>query len=254
MKQIRTNAPLARSSLVQRKPLKLKYSIKNAAEFQRLVKALSDDIVDAHIHFRLHEDLVDVLAANPLVEPQSPTFWSSTLQGHLNSSLYALFRAYDQDTGALHLPSWLTIIEENLSLFTRASFRDRLKNNVHVATLAKATRKPNAARLAKDILVCTTADPIVKKLITYRSNWIAHRNATIAIGTRGAGYQSGLTYADLRVLLRRSKEILNRYSNLFSANIYATTVVGRDDYQYLVESVQNRVEESRRQWHGSEGR
>ena len=33
-------------------------SVNDSAEFERLLKALSDDIVDAHIHYRLYEDLI----------------------------------------------------------------------------------------------------------------------------------------------------------------------------------------------------
>lgn len=202
-----------------RKAPKLKYSIKNSAEFERLVKALSDDVVDAHIHFRLYEDLIDALTKHPFVEIQSRTFWGYSLQAHLNSTLYSLFRAYDQDLSSLHLLSWLTTIKQNLHLFDKASFRQRLKGNPHVDTLAKKFRKPSAASLAKDIAACTTGNRVVKKLIRYRGSRIAHRNAKIVIAARGAGHQSGLTFDDLRLLLKRSSTILNRYSYLFSASL-----------------------------------
>jgi hypothetical protein len=78
-------------------------SVNDSAEFARLLKALSDDVVDAYIHYRLYEDLIKAIEKYPLVVHQSNVFWTFTLQAHLNSSVYALIRAYDQDSRSLHL-------------------------------------------------------------------------------------------------------------------------------------------------------
>src|SRR6266568_4828441 len=152
-------------------------SIRDVSEFERLLKGLSDDIVDAHIHYLLYEDLVGALDKYPLVAPQSNVFWTFTLQAHLNSSVYALFRAYDQDSRSLHLRSWLLTIQSNMRLFEEPAFRERLKNNPHVDNLAKDARLPDANLLAQDISACSSSDPVVKKLTIYRGSRIAHRNA-----------------------------------------------------------------------------
>src|SRR6266513_4765891 len=150
-------------------------AIKDSADFERLLKALSDDVVDAHIHYQLRQDLIQAIDKHPLVVQQSNVFWTFTLQAHLNSSVYALFRAYDQDTKSLHLRSWLTTIQANLHLFDEAAFRERLKDNPYVASLAKDSRKPDAEVLARDISSCSSSDPVVKRLVTYRGSRIAHR-------------------------------------------------------------------------------
>ena len=122
--------------------------IKDSAEFERLLKALSDDVVDAHIHYQLYKELIEAISKHPLVVQQSNTFWTFTLQAHLNSSIYALFRAYDQNTSSLHLRSWLYTIRANLHLFDETGFRERLKDNPYVASLAQDSRKPDEAVLA----------------------------------------------------------------------------------------------------------
>src|SRR5882724_11687134 len=144
--------------------------VKTSADFERLLKALSDDIVDAHIHHRLYQDLVEALEKHPLVFPQSRVFWDFTLQSHVNSSVYALSRAYDQDSRSLHLRSWLVTIQENLQLFDDAAFRERLKDNPYVASLAQDRRKPDPLVLAQDISVCSATDALIKKFMIYRSN------------------------------------------------------------------------------------
>src|SRR5271169_1914977 len=139
--------------------------IKDSAQFKQLLKGLSDDVVDAHIHYQLHQELVEAGKRHPLIMQQSNTFWKLTLQAHLNSSIYALFRAYDQDDRALHLRNWLETIQTNLHLFDEAAFHERLKDNPYVASLTEDSRKPDASILAEDITVCSSTDPIVKKLV-----------------------------------------------------------------------------------------
>ena len=223
-------------------------SIKDSAEFERLLKALSDDVVDAHIHYRLYQDLVEAINKHPLVVQQSNVFWTFTLQAHLNSSVYALFRAYDQNMRSLHLRSWLTTIQANLHLFDEAAFRERLKDNPYVASLAQDSRKPDATVLAEDIAACSSSDPIVKKLTIYRGSRIAHRNARSLVAARHVGDRHGLTFDDLDTLLERAKTILNRYSYLFAASVYSTKVVGHDDYEYIFKCVEEKVESAERQW------
>ncbi len=223
-------------------------NIKDSAEFKRLLKGLSDDIVDAHVHYLLYKDLIQALDKHPLVGSQSNVFWTFTLQAHLNSSVYALFRAYDQDMRSLHLRSWLMTIQSNMHLFNEKAFRERLKNNSHVDSLAKDARPPDATALAQDISVCCSSDPIVKKLTIYRGSRIAHRNAKSLLAARDVSDANGLTFDDLRALLERAITILNRYSYLFSAAVYSTKAVGRDDYDYIFKCVEEKVEAARREW------
>ena len=223
-------------------------SIRDAVEFEQLLNALSHDVVDAHIHYQMYEELVGAIQHHPLVVQQSNTFWTFTLQAHLNSSVYALFRTYDQDTRALHLRSWLLTIQENLHLFDEESFRDRLKDNPYVASLAANSRKPDVATLADDIALCSCNDPIVKRMTVYRSNRIAHRNAKALLSPEDIGERFGLTFDNIRTLLERAKTIVNRYSYLFAASTYSTKVIGHDDFKYIFKCVEERIEEERRQW------
>jgi AbiU2 len=223
-------------------------ALRDSAEFEQLINVLSHDVVDAHIHFRMYEELVDAIERHPVVVQQSNTFWTFTLQSHLNSSLFALFRAYDQDTRALHLCSWLVAIQENLHFFDEEAFRDRLKDNPYVASLAKDSRKPDAATLSDDIAACSSSDPLVKKLTVYRSNRIAHRNAKALLSVDDIGERFGLTFDDVRALLERARTIINRYSYLFTASTYSTKVIGHDDFEYIFKCVEEKVEEARRQW------
>lgn len=222
--------------------------IKNSSEFERLLKALSDDVVDAHIHYQLYQDLIEAIEKHPLVVLQSNTFWTFTLQAHLNSSLYALSRVYDQEANSLHLRSWLSTIKANLYLFDEAGFRERLKDNPYVASLVEDSRKPDATLLEEDIAHCSKTDQKVKRLTIYRGSRIAHRSATSLTAARDVSDNQALTFEDIGSLLERAITILNRYSYLFSASVYSTRVVGHEDYENIFKCVEERVRLDEQEW------
>jgi len=46
--------------------------------------------------------------------------------------------------------------------------------------------------------------------------------------------------------LERAHELLDRYSELFQAVTYAPSMVGADDYQYVLRSIRDSMTESKR--------
>jgi hypothetical protein len=53
--------------------------VKDSIEFERLLNALADDIVIAHIHYQLYKDLRQALSDHPRVVAESTVFWQLTL-------------------------------------------------------------------------------------------------------------------------------------------------------------------------------
>lgn len=221
--------------------------IKDAEEFQRLLDALARDVVDAHIHFHLYRDLSNSLSDHDLVVAQSQNFWSLTLQAHFDTCIHRLSIAFDQEKSSLHLRSWLLTIKENLNIFDENNFRERLRDNPFVESLADDPRRPNEAELEADIASCTTNDPLVKTLMIRRGSKIAHRSAKNVVAAKDVGDTHPLTYGDVEALLDRAIGLLNKYSRLFAANTFSTQIVGHDDYRYIIESVDAAVRRSREQ-------
>lgn len=219
--------------------------LRDEAEFKRLLGGLANDIVDAHIHYRLYKDLQSAFIEFPLVLAQSNTFWGTTLESHKNTSLYMLTKAYDQENKALHLYSFLKTIKTNLTLFTEANFRERKKDNPYVDSLASGLRIPDLASLEKDISLCSNDDPLVKTLTVHRGNSIAHRNAKNTARCENISETHPLSLEDFETLLFRAIETLNKYSYLFEASTYSTKIIGADDYRYIFECVNSAVEQSR---------
>lgn len=216
--------------------------VKDSTEFERLLKALADDIVNANIYYKLYRDVHQSLCDHPLVTCQSNTFWQLTLNAYVNTSMQTLCRVYDQNPVALNLNSWLLTIQKYLHLFDNKEFQQRLKDNPFMESLAKAPRKPEPTMLSDDIRLCSLDDPLVKTLIIHRHNHVAHLAATNILSASNLHDTHPLTFRDLEELLTRAKTILNRYSSLWSANTYSTQVIGHDDYQFIFKSVEEKVQ------------
>ena len=210
------------------------------AKFTQLLKALSTDIVDAHIHWRLATDIAKSLQDHPLVAAQSNTFWSLTHKSHVVTALQCLARAFDQEQSALHLLSWLRIIHDNQSIFDVKEFKPRLRDNPFVESLAAFAQSPNPETLEIDVALCAATNPQVNLLVRYRCSQAAHRSKrSLQPGTHD------LTDAVVEALLDGAKTIFNRYSYMFAAATYSTSIIGRDDYRFIFSAVEAAVHRGR---------
>lgn len=212
-------------------------SIRNVDEFLRLLKALASDIINAQIHYKMYRDLLN--AGNDFLNviAETNTFWSLTIDSHFTTSRHFLVRAYDQNKDALHLFSFLKTIEQNLSLFDKASFIARNHENPYVEDLAKEDRTPNLNELKADAKLCSDDDPLVKILIMHRGNLIAHRNAKNTAKGKTLADVYPLTFGDYEELLNRAISILNKYSRLFDASTYSSKIIGSDDFQHIFKCI-----------------
>lgn len=226
----------------------MKLKIKDAAEFQRLLHALANELVDARIHFRLYSDLTASVQKYHSEVNQSGTFWSLTFQAHLDASIFRLCKIYDKHSKTLNLQNLLDTIESNISIFDEENFRERLKGNPFVDSLAADFRKPEKAQLAADRDYVSDRNPLVKNLTEWRNNFFAHRSARHVITQKNLSQESPLTVENVGELLAEGMKILNRYSSLFEASTYSTQIVGHDDFQYVLESIRQRLAQGEKQF------
>jgi len=148
----------------------------------------------------------EVLANNNQAEfNQSAAFWTFTLSAHMDATLLRLCKAHDvyERKPSLNLRNFLETIKANLHLFDEPNFRERLKNNVFVDSLAKDCRRPDAAQLKKDLESVTTVNPLVRNLTTWRNNYHAHRSRTSALNPRGFAATNPLLFSDIRDLIEK---------------------------------------------------
>src|SRR5258708_21556406 len=153
------------------------------AVFSTLLTSIIEDTVTASVHWRLHKDLQAAVPEFAKELNQSPAFWSLTLNAHREVALFRLSRLYDKQAGALSLPSLLDIINANLQHFDEGSFRERLKDNPFVASLAQGARRPDAATLKRDAeSVAERSCGLVERLLVMRDRVLAHTDPRVVIG------------------------------------------------------------------------
>ena len=145
-----------------------------------------------------------------------------------------LCRVFDQESKSLNLFNLLETIKANIHLFEEKHFRERFKDNAFVELLTKDNRIPDKAQLDKDILFVRNQNPLVKKLMIWRNNIIAHRGARVSLGKNEILANNPLSEQELSTLLDECFRILNQYSSLYRASSYSRKVIGHDDYKSLL--------------------
>jgi len=212
----------------------MEIKIKSGDELNKLLDALAFEIADANIYHKLYTDIVDSISDNARLFTQSNTFWSFTIGSLYDARMIRLCRVFDQESKTLNLFNLLETIKANVQLFDQKHFRQRLKDNAFIDSLAEADRKPNESQLQKDIWFASDQNPLVKKLMIWRNNIIAHRGAKVSLGKDEILANNQLSQQEIECLLDKSFTIFNRYSSLYRKSTWSRTVIGHDDYKSLL--------------------
>jgi hypothetical protein len=215
----------------------MQIKIGSSQEFGRLLNDLADEMVSACIHFRLYSDLEAARKSYIKELNQSRTFWTLTFRAHLDTVLFRLCKIYDQHSSSLNLRNLLDTIKANIDIFDTEQFRERLKENPFVESLASSSTKPDLGQLEKDINFVSEANPSVKALVFWRQNFFAHKSAKHVAKNRKLADHYSLNLKEIEQLLKEGMCILNRYSRLFHANSYSTQIVGHDDYLNVLDAI-----------------
>lgn len=219
----------------------MEIKIKSSNQFNGLLNSLAEEIIDGECYFKLHEDLISAIPDYREVYNQSNTFWSLTTKALFDATLSRLCRVYDQNSKSLSLCNLLDTIEANLGIFDTDNFKERLRDNPFVESLAQTARRPNADILKQDMKSANDTDPLVKKLIIWRNNILSHKTATVIVKQIAITKNYPISRDDISQLLSRATSILNRYSGLFRASTYSTQIIGHDDYLYILKTIKESI-------------
>jgi len=215
--------------------------LRDDSDLKFLLDALADELVMGAIYFKLYQDLIEAKNGEYGREiSQSWTFWSLTLRSLIDATVYRICKAYDHNRDSLNLRNFLELVRERQDVFDQDKFRERLKDNPYVDSLAKDTRLPDAARLEADLeFVQVKSNPLVKRLVTWRDKFYAHRDPEHALDPT---VFDPLLVSDVETLVKEGMRIINHYSSLYAATTHSTLMVGRDDYLSVLKAVRERLE------------
>lgn len=122
-------------------------SIQDDDEFGRLLRGLSQDVVDAHIHWGQYQALQTQMEKSAEVAAETYTFWHYTLIAHQRTALMCLARVYENDRQAVHLRSLLTAIREHLHLFGKDKVAQRRPDDPFAKWITEEAAKPDLDQL-----------------------------------------------------------------------------------------------------------
>jgi hypothetical protein len=221
--------------------------VRNSTEFQRLLHAIALELVDANIAFRMHSDLVAAYQSQSgEAMRQAWTFWALTIQGHLDSAVFRLCRIYDQDDKNLGLRGFLHTIRSNQHLFAKEQFAARMQGRAAADELIAAFEAVDPQQIETDMAYATRAsNPVVDRLMKVRHNYYSHRNAKDVVQDVAISEAYPHMRDEVGELLSAGMAIVNRYGVLFEANSWSTSIVGRDDYHYVLRAAQERLDRIR---------
>jgi len=218
--------------------------VRNSDELKRLSEALALELVDANIAFRMHEQLIAAYEGdygNAMREAW--TFWSLTIQGHLDSAVFRLCRIYDQDDKNLGLRGLLDTIRSNQHLFSQEQFAARMQSRPQPELLIANYEPLDQAQIDIDMKYATRAtNPVVDRLIAVRHNYYSHRNARDVVAERAVAETYPYQRHEVGDLLDGGLSIVNRYNMLLDLNTWSRNIVGGDDYHYVLRAAQERLD------------
>ena len=232
--------PANNNSDVMRKE-KMEIKVKSSDDLSALLDALADEIITAHVTHRLYCDLVDAIPEYHDEMNKSPAFWRLTLDSLRDARILRLCRIFDQEASSLNLGNLLETIRANTHLFGAEEFKKRLKDNPHVESLAEHPRSPDMTELEANLVFARPGNAVVKKLLLWRNNIVAHRGAKFSLGKKEILEDNPLSKEEMDDLLDKALRIFNKYSSLFRASTWSRDMIGQDDYKGCLSLIRDGV-------------
>jgi hypothetical protein len=215
----------------------MEIKITSDADLNSLLDAIAQDIIGAHVNYRLFCKIGDSSTEFAAEIAQSNTFWYLTTTALKESAVLRLCRVYDQEKSSLSLVRLLHTFKANLGRFSEEEFRIRLSANPCVDSLAKSNCIPSAEDIEADIKLATKEHKAVEKLILWRGTVIAHRGESFSMGKNQKLVENPLRQEDIEFLLSNALSTFNKYSNLFRASTHIPAMIGQDDYRSVLDYI-----------------
>ena len=228
--------------------------ISGDVDLEKLLKRLSDDIVEAPAFLRLHKLLGVRFKEYEREVNQSAFFWTFTAKAMVEAGLLRIARIYDQEQSALSLRRLLLTIRANPHLFDDEAVKRRV-NPAYADGMRPGSHAPNQENIETDLLLVSDGDPLVDKIIRWRNTLGAHISPKRMLKGTGAQFDI-LTPDDADNLCSRAFEVFNRYTSLFHATTYSRKIIGEEGsaeavFKYLrmgLDASRKDMEEENSRW------
>ena len=208
----------------------MKIVVESGEELNKLLDVLAKDIVDANIYYKLFTGLIKSASEHSDEVNQSNTFWWLALEAIKEAYMLRLCRIFDQNDKSLNLVNLLDTIKSNRHFFEEPHFRERLKDNAFVDSLAEGVVIPSIEELQADIEFANDRNPVVCKLTLWRHNVYAHTGKPTAFRMLD---ENSISKEEIEQLLDKCFSIFNKYMSMYKASTWSRQIIGHDDYLSL---------------------
>lgn len=223
--------------------------ISHEDDLKILLERLVRDLIDAGAFVRLHKHFDQAFDEYQEEVRQTPVFWNLTESAIRESSLIRLARIYDQDHRSVSLLTILHTIGRHAEFFNDDSVLKRV-SEAYKEKFRPGSHQIDEAQLREDIRLVSASEPLVNKLIVWRSNQGAHTSAKPLL--RRQENLDPLTRDDVFELVDRAFTIFNRYLTALEGASYSRIVIGENAHSFLFEmlrlGLQKFNEDIERQW------
>lgn len=206
-------------------------------KFKEQLKAIINNLWMAHFYYDLSTKLTQSFEEYRKEVKQSPVFWNLTISALDEVSLVRLCKVYDQHKDSQSLKNLLITIKKNPEIFSQ-----------NRTSYISEVQRPNAFdqnELDQYIeFVSKEENPLIQKVITLRDRVIAHTdrgNLNKSPAENDPANSDLLTWDQVKSLIDKGFEILNRYSSLVDGSQYYQGVPGIDDYNSLLKHIRYSV-------------
>jgi len=178
--------------------------VKRRSEFDHFLEHLTHEAYRARTHWDVWKALNASFKQYWKDLNQTPGFWELTRRAHQDAVVLRLGRMYDPHPTAISLGSVLATMHKHASA-PGAAFPPGLANL-------------DRAKLEADMESVSDHDPSVKKLLTWRNEYLAHRGSQhVAKGT--FMHLAELGRRDIAKLANRAVGILRKYNHRSAGEI-----------------------------------
>jgi len=178
---------------------------------------LRDEINKAHTHYEIAKALREMRNTRRAEFSEALTFFSLTMNAHLFETIMSIGKFVDTRGDSLHLNHLFRFIERNKSLFSAASFKQRLLAQGHDSDYCEhfaQLHHPVTDEMVQQDKAKIRSLPI-RNLIAWRHKKLAHIEKKLVTGNVDIMKEKPVTIQEIDTILITLHEIIDRYRTAF---------------------------------------
>jgi Arc/MetJ-type ribon-helix-helix transcriptional regulator len=216
------------------KPLKLE----TPEMFHAYLRVLWDELYWANYYYEIFEEIQRLCQEHNEAFKFSPYFWDSTLRAHYYASLLYLHRIYDQHNRSFNLHRFLLTVRNNPKIFDLDEVRKRRAGDLHADSLIRYIGPLDPKQLESDIEYSSDkTNSKVSNLKSWRDRVTFHKDERELFRQKPFEEEYPLPHTDVKELLDRGFDMLNRYSQFFDTRIYSRGFHEWKDIEFVFEAL-----------------